>query len=537
MKTVDIAVIRDFIRIFLLLVSKAIEDGIERAFITKEDLYAYKSTRKIAKLINASHQTVGRLFVKMIALPLPLPDFDQMEDQELLTLFFPGLKARTSNKPRPPFALILKERQKSPKKMRKRLLSIFLREREKYGADNYLHRSWWFELVRRFLKSHKLEMKQEYEPGEVMFVDYMGLTVFVHNGGKKLKRYVFVAVLGYSKKVFACATPDMTGFSWVTCLIKAVEFYGGTTEVIHFDNAKAMVKKAGLLAEISDRMDDFARYYGNFCDTSRVGTPPDNANAEKGVQFLEDRDINWIREETFYSDESLNARLLRTVNEINTSIMQKYGISRDFRFQSEVLGKLPETPYQPYIKRYTRKVPANYLINYKGHDYSIPHQYCSKTVEIRITATEFIAYCGSKEVRRHKLSNEIMGMTRPMECMPESHQYEAKKNKQEFLRWAFAIGESVMKFVELQYKGHRSDKSRHAGKRCTMLKKLHKKYGEKLETACNYALQRQWTKVEDVELLLKSDLLEDAEDYQVPIELLNSSNLRGSEYYKGGKDV
>ena len=45
------------------------------------------------------------------------------------------------------------------------------------------------------------------------------------------------------------------------------------------------------------------------------------------------------------------------------------------------------------------------------------------------------------------------------------------------------------------------------------------------------------TKVEDVELLLKSDLLEDAEDYQVPIELLNSSNLRGSEYYKGGKDV
>ena len=380
-------------------------------------------------------------------------------------------------------------------------------------------------------------MKQEYEPGEVMFVDYMGLTVFVHNGGKKLKRYVFVAVLGYSKKVFACATPDMTGFSWVTCLIKAVEFYGGTTEVIHFDNAKAMVKKAGLLAEISDRMDDFARYYGNFCDTSRVGTPPDNANAEKGVQFLEDRDINWIREETFYSDESLNARLLRTVNEINTSIMQKYGISRDFRFQSEVLGKLPETPYQPYIKRYTRKVPANYLINYKGHDYAIPHQYCSKTVEIRITATEFIAYCGSKEVRRHKLSNEIMGMTRPMECMPESHQYEAKKNKQEFLRWAFAIGESVMKFVELQYKGHRSDKSRHAGKRCTMLKKLHKKYGEKLETACNYALQRQWTKVEDVELLLKSDLLEDAEDYQVPIELLNSSNLRGSEYYKGGKDV
>ena len=137
--------------------------------------------------------------------------------------------------------------------MRKRLLSIFLREREKYGADNYLHRSWWFELVRRFLKSHKLEMKQEYEPGEVMFVDYMGLPVFVHSGGKRLKRYVFVAVLGYSKKVFACTTPDMTGFSWVNCLIKAVEFYGGTTEVIHFDNAKAMVKKAGLLAEIFRR--------------------------------------------------------------------------------------------------------------------------------------------------------------------------------------------------------------------------------------------------------------------------------------------
>lgn len=537
MKTVDIAVIRDFIRIFLLLVSKAVEDGIERAFITKEDLYAYKSTRNIAKLINASHQTVGRLFVKVIALPLPLPDFDQMEDQELLTLFFPALKARTSNKPRPPFALILKERQKSPKKMRKRLLSIFLRERDKYGADNYLHRSWWFELARRFLKSHKLEMKQEYEPGEIMFVDYMGLTVFVHSGGKKLKRYVFVAVLGYSKTVFACTTPDMTGFSWITCLIKAVEFYGGTTEVIHFDNARAMVKKAGLLAEISDRMDDFARYYGNFCDTSRVGTPPDNANAEKGVQFLEDRDINWIREEIFYSDESLNARLLKAVNEVNTERMQKYGVSRNETFSGEVLGDLPSLRYQPYLKRYFRKVPANYLINYQGHDYAVPYPYRSKKVEIRITVTDFVAYFGSKEIARHKLSSEVMKMTRPLEYMPDSHQYEAKKNKPEFLSWAFSVGESVMKFVEQQYVGHRSDKSRHAGKRCIMLKKLHKKYGKKLETACNYALQRQWTKVEDVELLLKSDLLEDEEDHQVPVELLNSSNLRGSEYYKGGKDV
>lgn len=348
---------------------------------------------------------------------------------------------------------------------------------------------------------------------------------------------MFVAVLGYSKTVFACTTPDMTGFSWITCLIKAVEFYGGTTEVIHFDNARAMVKKAGLLAEISDRMDDFARYYGNFCDTSRVGTPPDNANAEKGVQFLEDRDINWIREEIFYSDESLNARLLKAVNEVNTERMQKYGVSRNETFSGEVLGDLPSLRYQPYLKRYFRKVPANYLINYEGHDYAVPYPYRSKKVEIRITATDFVAYFGSKEIARHELSSEVMKMTRPLGYMPESHQYEAKKNKPEFLSWAFSVGESVMKFVELQYKGHRSDKSRHAGKRCTMLKKLHKKYGEKLETACNYALQRQWTKVEDVELLLKSDLLEDEEDYQVPVELLNSSNLRGSEYYKGGKDV
>ncbi len=113
-------------------------------------------------------------------------------------------------------------------------------------------------------------MLQVFAPGEVMFIDYAGSTLSYQDEGQEVLVYAFVATLGYSKKRFAFATKDITAKSWIDGIIAAINFCGGVPEVIHCDNAKSMVKKAGVVAELSHSAKEFSEHYDVLIDTSKV---------------------------------------------------------------------------------------------------------------------------------------------------------------------------------------------------------------------------------------------------------------------------
>lgn len=542
----DIVTLREVLRILTVLVEKALKDGHERLALTSAILFSYMSSRLIAKCANCSHQAVGRITIKFLALPLPVPDFDSLESEALRILLYPHIKARASKKRRPPYELIEKEQLITPKKYRKKLNLIY----EEYVAQDpntALSRSHYYFLVRRHLRLSKHEHIFEYEPGEVLFCDYAGMKAAYFDKAtcKKVQVYVFVAVLGYSKKMFAYATPNITAKDWIRALVEAIHFFGGTPHLIHFDNGQ-LVQKAGKLAKLNEHVDRFRRYYNVACDTSGVGKPTHNANAEKTVQYFENKVLVAMRDLQFFGIKQMNTFFDTKSGELNSAPMQKKGVSRDSLFSSKeapALEPLTKEKYRPFDRQFKRKSAANCTVLFDDHQYSVPYKDRNKELTIELEGEELRVFKGIDEIAHHKLSREKGGRT----ILPEHKHPEAiaedNKNLTEFVKWAQEIGPNAVAVVEKQYEGLGSPRSRRAGKCCLVLKGLAKDYScEEFESACQYALRQaanhpdsqSMTSPEEIQLILQSGIhVVDEESLDLLPVIGNHKNVRGVEFYRG----
>ncbi len=531
------ASLRDLTHALLLLIDKAVQDGFERTMLTSAILFGFISQRLVAKNVGCSHQTVGRITKKLLAMALPLPSFDEMEGKALLLIFYPHYKKRINNKRRLPIVEMEKEWLVSPKKYRLKLMTTYLiyRALDPSTALSYSH---FCALWAIHCKKSKLEMRFSYEPGEVLFCDYAGMVASYidRRSGKTIKLYMFVAVLGHSKYMFAYLTKNLTAKAWVEGLVKAVHFFGGSTAIIHFDNG-ALVNKSGLIAKLHEQVKVFSRYYKSLCDTSRVSTPKDNANAEKGVQHIQNRVLSPMRREKFYSQDEANAYLLKGVEALNHEPMQKSKISRFQKYlESELpaLNAIPSIPYQPYNERFQVRSSSDYTVTYKNHEYSVPYKYRNTYLTVQVTSDTIAISHELQELVVHPLSDDISRKTILPAHRHPNHSAEAQKNESEFVQWAEGVGSNTIAIVKKQYENMKSSQSTPGGKRCIVLKKLSEKFGnEKLEQACSYALTQSMHTPSEIQLILKSGIFEDIDEpLQVPL-LHTHQNIRGKDYYGG----
>ena len=494
-------------------------------------LFGSYSNRKLESMCDYSHQRIGEQRQKLTALNVTWPDIKSSSDNELKSLFYPKLIHRMTKKIEPDYDVIYQEVIKKGKH-KKTLAVLCFQYREKYGIKAYKE-SRFYELVRNNLKTRNVFMKQLFLPGEVLFIDYAGTRIKYRVRGKEKYLYVFVTCLGFSKKLFAFATKDTTSKSWILGLTKALENYGGVTEVIQFDNAKAMVTKAALIAILNDNAKSFARHYGCICDTSRVGTPTDNPNAESAVKFISQRVLEPMNKDfSFFSQVEANQHLEQEVEKLNDAHFQKQPYSRNTLFDSKekaYINGLPSIPYQSFILQKEIKVPSTYLIPYKGHEYSVPYTLAHKEIVIRITEDKFLAYDTIKLVAEHELSFETSGFTRIAAHMKPSHLAEERKSKKTFISWAHGISEDVEVYIEKQYNLTRNPQSRVVGKRCIALQKLCDKCGEEVfSKACCYANEHEWFEPKDVELIIRAKVFKDKDEPRQ----LEHQNIRGKTYFE-----
>lgn len=484
------------------------------------------SDRYIEKVTLCTHQTIGRIRHKLKYLGVKWQDIEHLTDSEFQALLYPKVKQRLYEKVLPDFDEA--ERQcKKPRKQRKSLMVQYDDYWIKYGKLAY-KRSRFNELVRENLASRHVCMKQLYLPGEILFIDYAGTRLKYRVRGKEKYLNVFVGCLGYSKKLFAFATPDMTSKSWILSLTRTLTYLGGVPEVVQFDNAKAMVTKASRIALLNDNARVFAQHYGCICDTSRVGTPTDNPNAEAGVKFITQRILESMYNDfTFFSLNEVNTHLLREIELLNSNPFQKRDESRDELFElaeKPRLKPLPSLALTPFIVQKNMKVPSTYLIPYQGHEYSVPYTLVSKDITVRITDTELLAYFNGGLITKHSLSDECSGFTRLEEHMKPSHLAEERKSKGTFMAWAKDISEDVEKVIEKQYEQTSNAKSRVVGKHCMELQKLCDTCGEEVfSSACHYALEHNWYEPNEIELVIR------AKAWELPVEpsAIEHANIRG----------
>jgi transposase len=490
------------------------------------------SDRYIEKITLCTHQTIGRIRRKLEALGVQWKDIERLPDSDFQILLYPRVKQRISQRILPNFDDIYRELNKKGKR-RKSLSVLHDEHRLKYGKLAY-KRSRFNELVRENLASRHVCMKQLYQPGEALFIDYAGTRLKYSRGGKEKLLNVFVGCLGYSKKLFAFATADMTSKSWILGLGKALENFGGVPEVIQFDNAKAMVTKASRIALLNDNVRAFAQHYGCICDTSRVATPTDNPNAEAGVKFITQRILVPMNSDlSFFSVDEVNIHLLKEVEQLNRQPFQKRPESRDELFYSTekpCLKPLPSLAITPFVTQKTMKVPSTYLIPYQGHEYSVPYTLAGKDITVRITDTEFLVYFDGDVVTKHTLSEMGSGFTRLEAHMKPEHLAEERKSKGTFMAWAKDIGVDVEKIIEKQYEETSNLKSRVVGKHCIELQKLCDTCGQDIFTkACHHAIERDWYEPDEIKLVIR------AKAWELPIEAgaIEHSNIRGKNYFGG----
>jgi hypothetical protein len=489
------------------------------------------SNRYIAKQNNCSHQLIGRLRKKLKLLNLSYEHVEKLGDDEFIKVLYPKKFIEWRSKIMPDYELHHQESLKKTK-YRKSCTVIFLEYKAKHGRKAY-GKTRYFELVREHAKNRRAVMKQQYLPGEVLFIDYAGMKLHYRLRGKDKALSIFVACLGYSKKLFAFATSDMTSQSWVYALVQSMAYYQGVPEVVQFDNAKAMVKQAGRLANLNDNAKAFAQHYGCICDTSRVATPTDNGNAEAAVKFITQRVLVPMKSDmTFFSAKEVNAYLKKEVNKLNGSPFQKFTFSRDDLFnqaEKKALNSLPVQHYRTINVQREITVPVDYMRLLDGHYYSVPYSFCHKKVLVQVTDSELIVRCQNKEIARHLIHHGQKEQTRLVAHMKPSHIAEERKNKEVFLSWAKGISDDVESFIEQQYQLTKNPHSRAVGKRCSSLQKLCDTCGEDIfSSACHYALSHNITTPTDLALVIRAKAFET----NVEANSLGHINIRGKDYFE-----
>ena len=490
----------------------------------------------VGKLAGCPRQTVDVLSNKLIASDITPESFADIDDDELQRQIYPKCFTKKRFKIEPDFEEIIAQCIKAHKKYRKTIWTKYCEYKQKHGDKAY-GRSRFYQLIANYIKKTRLSMLQEFAPGEVMFIDYAGATLSFSQDNKDIITYAFVATLGYSKKRFAYTTKDMSAASWLKAIIAAIDYFGGVPEVIHCDNAKAMVKTAGLVAELSKSATEFAEHYGDVLfDTSQVATPTHNPLEKNRVKELTHSVFATMNTDlTFFCIDEMNAHLAVEVEKRNANPIQRIGLSANDLFysdESHQLAPLPKQPFEPVTYRSVVKVPENYFIWYDNNRYSVPYEYRNDYVELRVQGGKLlILHKGQLRVTHDIIEGKNNVVSIDAHLHPK-HFAQKNKTKSYYLAWAETIAPCVVKVVEHLYSKTKHDHSRPIGKRCQTLQKLYSQFGDiAFVAACDYALRCHMLSVKEIELILKSN----AYDVEPDVGETTHANLRGQDYYSGGQ--
>jgi transposase len=187
-----------------------------------------RSKREIARIINASPSTVSDYLARatLAGLSFPLPA--ELEDEAALArLLFPPSQQSSVQRPAPAWATVHNELRRKGV-----TLELLWQEYKAERTDGFQY-SAFCEHYRRWRHHLSLSMRQTHRPGERLFIDYAGQTVGVTDGatGEIHSAQIFVAVLGASNYTYIEATWSRQLPDWIGSRVRALEFFGGCTEL------------------------------------------------------------------------------------------------------------------------------------------------------------------------------------------------------------------------------------------------------------------------------------------------------------------
>lgn len=239
----------------------------------------------------------------------------------------------------------------------------------------------------------------ETAPGQQAQVDFGQVRVWI--GDVFVPAQIFVMTLGYSRRGFAVAFPRQRLREWLAGHEQAFQHFGGVTDTIVVDNAKAMVltHTRGTITW-HPTYADFAGYYGFRPWACAPYRPQTKGKVESGVKYVA---RNALAGKRFHSWAHLNAWLVEWTTTIADH--RVHGTTHEaplVRFAREALTPLDGRPPYAWAHVRERRVAHDALVSIAGSRYSVPAALVGATVTVREHATDFTIWHRDTLVATHQ---------------------------------------------------------------------------------------------------------------------------------------
>jgi transposase len=225
-------------------------------------------------------------------------------------------------------------------------------------------------------------LRFETAPGRQAQVDWG--TTWAQMGGQSVRVQVFVMVLGYSRRLYAELTRDQQVATLIACHQHALDWFGGLTEELLYDNPKTVVLKRdreGRVVAWNPQCWDFARYDGltpRLCRPYRAQT---KGKVESGIKYIK---RSFVKGRAFPAWDALNP----LVQEWVITVVDQRIHGTTCRQPAEALAEERLRSHRerpPYMLQTSllRTVARDGLVTVETNRYSVPAAYVGQTVEVQ----------------------------------------------------------------------------------------------------------------------------------------------------------
>jgi len=254
------------------------------------------------------------------------------------------------------------------------------------------------------LNEDRATLRFETEPGHQMQIDFGEKWIEV--AGERVKAFVFVATLGYSRRTFARIYPTLRQRHWLEGLEAALRHFGGVPEECVVDNAKALVLRwEGDRPRFHPEFEAFCRHWGMKARACRPYRARTKGKVERGVGYVKGNALGRI---SWPGWEALYGHLVWWMRDVaDVRIHGTTGERPLDRFEREREALLPIGNHPGYLRarRFTRKVTGDCRVEFETNRYSVPFQLVGRTVDMEVEGGELTVRWAGKVVAEHGIAD------------------------------------------------------------------------------------------------------------------------------------
>ena len=267
-------------------------------------------------------------------------------------------------------------------------------------------------------------------------------------------------------------------------------------------------------------------------DTARPYKPKDKAKVEVGVQIVERWILAKLRRQTFFSLAELNRCITSLLDDLNRRPFKQLPGNRQQAFEKldkPALQPLPENSYS-YVDIKTVKVNIDYHIQYRQHQYSVPHQYVGEHLQLHASETLVNLFFNGQSIASHPRAHRSGTTTLPAH-MPVRHQKHQQWTPGRLKNWAKDIGCEVLAWVDYQLSSKAHPEQ--AYRVCLGLLNLSREYPlARLDKACKIANVQRLYRLKQIKSILQSNRDQLPQQLDIDIQLPQAhENIRGPRDY------